>query len=87
MLARGYQRPLARITHPLIRRSTGLEQATWDEALTLVARRFEELRAAHGPDAFCCFSCSKASNEMNFVAQKFMRTVIGTNNIDSCNRT
>ena len=87
MPARGYQRPLARLTHPLIRRARGLERATWDEALDLVARRFGEIRRAHGPDAFCCFSCSKASNEVNFAAQKFMRTVIGTNNIDSCNRT
>lgn len=87
MLARGYQRPLARLTHPLIRGGGGLERANWDDALDLVARRFREIRDAYGPDAFCCFSCSKASNEMNFVAQKFMRTVIGTNNIDSCNRT
>lgn len=87
MPARGYQRPLARLTDPLLRGAGGLEQATWDEALLLVARRFEEIRQAHGPDAFCCFSCSKASNELNFVAQKFMRTVIGTNNVDSCNRT
>ena len=87
MLTRGYQRPLARVTQPLIRRSGALEPATWDDALDLVARRFDEIRHAHGPDAFCCFSCSKASNEMNFAAQKFMRTVIGTNNIDSCNRT
>jgi len=87
MTIRGYQRPLARLTHPLVRRGGRLEQAGWDEALDLVARRFGEIRAARGPDAFCCFSCSKASNEMNFVAQKFMRTVVGTNNIDSCNRT
>ena len=87
MLTRGYQRPLARINRPLVRRSGILEPASWDDALTLVARRFEEIRAAHGADAFCCFSCSKASNDMNFAAQKFMRTVIGTNNIDSCNRT
>jgi len=87
MPARGYQRPSARLTHPLIRRAGALERATWNDALDHVARRFEEIRRAHGPDAFCCFSCSKASNEMNFVAQKFMRTVIGTNNIDSCNRT
>ena len=40
-----------------------------------------------GPDAVGMFSCSKATNEMNYVAQKFMRAVIGTNNIDSCNRT
>jgi predicted molibdopterin-dependent oxidoreductase YjgC len=87
MPSRGYQRPLARLTHPLVRRHGRLERVGWDEALDLVARRFTEIRQAHGPDAFCCFSCSKASNEMNFVAQKFMRTVIGTNNIDSCNRT
>jgi predicted molibdopterin-dependent oxidoreductase YjgC len=87
MLARGYQRPLARLTRPLIRGTGGLRPATWDEALDLVAGRFAEIRRAHGPQAFCCFSCSKASNEMNFAAQKFMRTVIGTNNIDSCNRT
>jgi len=87
MPARGYQRPSARLTHPLIRRAGNLQRATWDDALDLVAHRFGEIRGDHGPDAFCCFSCSKASNEMNFVAQKFMRTVIGTNNIDSCNRT
>ena len=87
MPARGYQRPSARLTHPLIRRAGTLEPATWDDALDLVASRFDEIRRTHGADAFCCFSCSKASNEMNFAAQKFMRTVIGTNNIDSCNRT
>ena len=87
MLTRGYQRPVARLTEPLIRRSGVLEPATWDDALDFVAQRFTEIRTAHGPDAFCCFSCSKASNEMNFAAQKFMRTVLGTNNIDSCNRT
>ena len=42
---------------------------------------------AHGPDAFGMFSCSKATNEVNYLAQKLVRQVIGTNNIDSCNRT
>ena len=41
----------------------------------------------HGPRTFGLFSCSKATNEMNFIAQKFARLVIGSNNIDSCNRT
>jgi len=41
----------------------------------------------HGPDGFGMFSCSKATNEMNYAAQKFIRTAIGSNNIDSCNRT
>jgi len=80
-------RPLPRLTRPLIRRDGQLQPATWDEALDLVASRFAALRDRYGGDAFACFSCSKASNEMNYVAQKFMRTVIGTNNIDSCNRT
>jgi predicted molibdopterin-dependent oxidoreductase YjgC len=87
MAARGYQRPLARLTQPLVRRAGALGPAAWDDALDLVARRFREIRRDHGPDAFCCLSCSKASNEVNFVAQKFMRVVLGTNNIDSCNRT
>lgn len=87
MPARGYRRPLPRLTEPLLRRDGALVPVSWDEALDAVAGRMAAIRAAHGPDAFCCFSCSKASNELNFVAQKFMRTAIGTNNIDSCNRT
>ena len=42
---------------------------------------------AHGPNAFGMFSCSKTTNEMNFIAQKFTRAVMGSNNVDSCNRT
>jgi predicted molibdopterin-dependent oxidoreductase YjgC len=87
MPARGYRRPLARLTEPLVRREGALVPVSWDDALDTVAGRMAAIKAAHGPDAFCCFSCSKASNELNFVAQKFMRTAIGTNNIDSCNRT
>jgi len=44
-------------------------------------------RDKHGPDTFGMLSCSKATNEVNFLAQKFTRVAIGTNNIDSCNRT
>lgn len=93
MQVRGFRRPLRRLVRPLIRRGrhgpgTGhLEPASWDEAAELVARRWAEIGRAHGPDAFCCLSCSKASNELNYVAQKFVRAVVGTNNIDSCNRT
>ena len=79
-----------RLTHPLIRRGgkgAPLERATWDEALDRAAAGFRRAVAAQGPTAFGMFSCSKATNEMNYVAQKFMRAVIGTNNIDSCNRT
>ena len=48
---------------------------------------FAAAKAAHGPTTFGTFSCSKATNEVNFAAQKFSRTILGSNNIDSCNRT
>jgi formate dehydrogenase major subunit len=64
-----------------------LRPATWDEALTRAAAGFKAVVAKHGPQSFGLFSCSKSTNEMNFAAQKFARVVIGSNNIDSCNRT
>ena len=76
-----------RLTEPLVRESGALRPASWDEALDRAAQGFQRNLEAHGPDAFGMFSCSKATNEMNFAAQKFVRSVIGTNNIDSCNRT
>lgn len=76
-----------RLTVPLVRDGGALRPATWDEALTRAADGFRRVVDHSGPDAFGMFSCSKATNEMNYAAQKFVRTVIGTNNIDSCNRT
>lgn len=61
--------------------------ASWDDALRRAADGFRTTRDGAGPGAVGFFSCSKSSNEMNFIAQKFARAVIGTNNIDSCNRT
>jgi formate dehydrogenase major subunit len=55
--------------------------------LDAAAAGFRRAVDAHGPDTFGMFSCSKATNEVNFLAEKFVRTAIGTNNIDSCNRT
>jgi predicted molibdopterin-dependent oxidoreductase YjgC len=78
---------LPRLTEPLVRRDGVLRPASWDEALDAAAGGFGQAVASHGPDAFGMFSCSKATNEVNFLAQKFVRSVIGTNNIDSCNRT
>lgn len=76
-----------RLTTPLVRNAAGeLTPASWDEALERVASGFDRARQA-GPNAFGVFSCSKASNEMNYAAQRFTRQVMGTNNIDSCNRT
>jgi len=76
----------ARLTTPLVRDNGALRPASWDEALERAAAGFAAARAK-GPDAFGLFSCSKATNEMNYAAQKFTRQVMGTNNIDSCNRT
>ncbi len=77
----------ARLTQPLVRQDGALLPATWDEALDAAAAGFRRTVDAHGPDAFGMFSCSKATNEVNFLAQKLVRAAIGTNNIDSCNRT
>jgi predicted molibdopterin-dependent oxidoreductase YjgC len=76
-----------RLTTPLIRENGKHRRATWDEALDLVAEGFRKQIEKHGPRTFGMFSCSKTTNELNYVAQKFVRSVIGCNNIDSCNRT
>jgi predicted molibdopterin-dependent oxidoreductase YjgC len=80
---------LARLTEPMVRdrRGAALRSATWDEALDRAATGLRAVVGEHGPRTFGLFSCSKSTNEMNFAAQKFARTVIGSNNIDSCNRT
>ena len=80
-----------RLTTPLVRdgdRATGtLRPATWDEALERTVAGLRAAGQAHGPTTYGIFSCSKATNEVNFAAQKLSRTVLGSNNIDSCNRT
>ena len=76
-----------RLTQPLVRERGELRPASWDEALDRAAFGLQRALAERGPDAIGFFSCSKATNEVNFVAQKLMRVVIGSNNIDSCNRT
>ncbi len=75
-----------RLTTPLVRDGAALRDATWDEALERAATGLRAARAK-GPQAFGVFSCSKATNEVNFLASRFAREVMGTNNIDSCNRT
>jgi predicted molibdopterin-dependent oxidoreductase YjgC len=78
---------LTRLTEPLVREDGELRSATWDEALDRAAEGLRAARKAHGGKGVGLFSCSKATNEMNFAAQKFMRQVLGSHNIDSCNRT
>jgi len=76
-----------RLTEPLVRDNGRLRPASWDEALDRVAAGFAAARERGGTKSFGMFSCSKATNEMNYMAQKFTRAVMGSNNIDSCNRT
>ena len=81
-----------RLTTPLVRdgdRRSGapLRPASWDEALDRVVAGLRAAGEAHGSGTFGVLSCSKSTNEVNFAAQKLSRVVLGSNNIDSCNRT
>lgn len=75
-----------RLHSPLIKRNGVFEEASWDEALDYVAERLTAIKAEHGADAIGGFSCARATNEDNYVFQKFMRTAVGTNNVDHCAR-
>jgi predicted molibdopterin-dependent oxidoreductase YjgC len=77
----------SRLTTPMVRENGKLRPATWDETLERAAEGLRDAVQKHGPQSFGLFSCSKTTNEMNFLAQKFARVVVGSNNIDSCNRT
>ena len=84
---------LPRLTQPLVRDrlQSGARgpqrQVSWDEALERAAAGLRASKGSHGPRSIGIFSCSKATNEVNYLAQKFLRLAIGSNNIDSCNRT
>jgi formate dehydrogenase major subunit len=80
-----------RLSTPLIREKTAhgeetFREASWDEALTLIAARFTELKKKHGPDALAFIASSKCTNEESYLMQKLARAVVGTNNIDNCSR-
>ncbi len=80
-----------RLTTPLIRVPTPhgpdtFREATWDEALTLIAETFTKIKKRHGPDALAFIASSKCTNEESYLMQKLARAVIGTNNVDNCSR-
>ena len=75
-----------RLTKPLIREGEKLREASWDEALELVARKFTEIKTQYGPDSLAFISSSKCTNEESYLMQKLARAVAGTNNIDNCSR-
>ena len=77
-----------RLTSPLIKNAeTGeFEEATWDDALAFVAKRFTEIKERDGGDALAAFACSRSTNEDIYLLEKMARTVFGTNNVDNCAR-
>lgn len=75
-----------RLTSPLIKENGSFREASWDEALDLVASRFQAIKAGYGAKALAVFTSARISNEENYLAQKFTRAVLGTNNIDHCAR-
>jgi formate dehydrogenase (hydrogenase) len=77
----------SRLTTPMIRENGELRATSWEQALARAAEGLRNVKERYGQEGFGMFSCSKTTNELNFLAQKFARSVMGTNNIDSCNRT
>ncbi|HKL08786.1 MAG TPA: molybdopterin-dependent oxidoreductase, partial [Bacteroidales bacterium] len=75
-----------RLTTPLIKKNGKFEEAGWDEALDLIARKFTEIKEKYGNDALAGYASAKCTNEDNYLFQKFIRMVFGTNNIDYCTR-
>jgi predicted molibdopterin-dependent oxidoreductase YjgC len=75
-----------RLKTPLIREGDSFREASWDEALALVAEKLGQVKAEHGADAIGVLASAKCTNEENYVMQKFARAVIGTNNVDHCAR-
>jgi predicted molibdopterin-dependent oxidoreductase YjgC len=75
-----------RLTTPLIRQEGKLVEASWDEALSLVADKLGRIKAESGPDSIAFLASAKCTNEENYLIQKFARAVIGTNNVDHCAR-
>jgi formate dehydrogenase alpha subunit len=75
-----------RITKPLVKKNGEFHEASWEDALNLVAENFNTIKASHGADAIACLSSARCTNEENYLIQKLMRAVIGTNNIDHCAR-
>ena len=95
LCAKGYTGPQViyaqdRLKYPLKRvgeKGEGkFERITWDEALDLVAKKFSEIKGSHGPDSIAALASAKCTNEENYLMQKFMRAVIGTNNVEHCAR-
>lgn len=76
-----------RLTTPLIKKDGKFVEASWEEALGLIAKSLKEIKEKYGPDSFAALSSARCTNEENYLVQKFTRAVMGTNNVDHCART
>ena len=75
-----------RLTTPLIRKNGELREATWDEALDEIARELGRIKEENGPDSIGMLTSARVTNEDNYMAMKFTRAVLKTNNVDHCAR-
>ena len=75
-----------RLKNPQIKKKGKFEEVTWDEAYDFIANKLNAIKAEHGPDAIAAISSARTTNEENYLMQKMLRAVIGTNNIDGCAR-
>lgn len=82
----GFYNHPERLNTPLIRKNGELVPATWEEAYDFITDSLKRIKKEHGPDSIAGISSARCTNEENYLMQKFMRAVIGTNNIDSCAR-
>jgi predicted molibdopterin-dependent oxidoreductase YjgC len=76
-----------RLNAPLVRKNGRFEEVSWEEALDYSAKKLSDIKQKHGPDSIVGIGCARSTNESNYVMMKFMRAVIGTNNVDHCART
>jgi predicted molibdopterin-dependent oxidoreductase YjgC len=75
-----------RLKTPMLRQDKALKAASWDEAIGFTADKLQSIIKAHGPDSVGVLVSAKITNEENYLAQKFARVAIGTNNVDHCAR-
>jgi predicted molibdopterin-dependent oxidoreductase YjgC len=75
-----------RLYGPLVRKDGGFRPSEWEDTLGLVASRFKEIRDKSGPNSIAGLTSAKCTNEENYLFQKWMRAVVGTNNVDHCAR-
>ena len=76
-----------RLRKPLLRKNGRLEEVSWDAALDFTAEKLLEIKKTSGPGSIVGIGCARSTNESNYVMMKFMRAVVGTNNVDHCART